>query len=108
MRLGHPGLGRLDAPEAPGGVAAGDTRPVHGGAQLGRSRGSATYRRVGLGLSPRPEGKQRQCESQAPDLSSKIEQVSFSPVSVFQGMLGKQLRLVKLMKKKAFFSKSYD
>lgn len=90
LRPGRPG--HLDAPEAPGGVSAEDTRPAHGGAQLGRPWLSGTLGRVGRagrGPRPRPEEKPRQCESRAHDLNSKIEQVcSLSLFSFFQGMIG--------------------
>lgn len=82
----HPG--HLDAPEVPGGVAAGDTRPAHGGAQLGRLWQSGTVGRVngagraGLGRSPRPEEERRWYESRARDLNSRTEQVSSPPPSL--------------------------
>lgn len=58
----------------------------------GAAREALAFRergREGRGQSLRQEEKPRQCESQAHDFSSKIEQVSsLPPISLFQGMIG--------------------
>lgn len=107
VRPGPPRLGHLDAPELPGGVAAGDTWPVHGGAQLGRPWHSENGAgRAGDSLHAR----RRSRGSANPKLMILVARlnrsVPYPPISLFQGMIGgKKLRLVEFMKNKALFLK---
>ncbi|XP_025788538.1 CCR4-NOT transcription complex subunit 11 [Puma concolor] len=62
-------------PDVPGGVSAGDTRTAHRHRPW-QSPAVGRVGRAGWGPFARPEEKPRQCESQAYDLSSKIERGS--------------------------------
>lgn len=96
MTAGPARPGHLDVPEAPGGVAAGDTASPRRG---------AAREALAPGTLSRPEEKPKWCESRAPELS-KTRQVSFlsSPYPhLFPFFLGeriggkKKFRLVKFM-----------
>lgn len=70
---------------------------THGQSTAGRSSGGPGIPRMGQrgpGTVSTPGGKAEkpgQCESQAHDFSSKIEQDSFlPPISLFQGMIGRK------------------
>ena len=95
-------------PDVPGGVSAGDTRTAHRHRPW-QSPAVGRVGRAGWGPFARPEEKPRQCESQAYDLSSKIERVSYPLPHLFlpSNDRRKKLRLVKFMKKQSNFSKSY-
>lgn len=86
-------------------------RGTHGQPWRGAAREALAFRergREGQGRSPRREEKPRQCESQAHDFSSKIEQVSsLLPFSLFQGMIGGKPQACRICEKQSIFSKSY-